>query len=1146
MPDKSQLDIIWVIVAAVLVIAMQGGFLCLESGMTRTKNSINVALKNAVDFSVAIIIFWFFGFGLMFGDSSEGYIGSDLFAPNLGSEEPWLATFYLFQAMFCATAATIVSGAIAERVKFNSYILITIIIAGLIYPVYGHWAWGNFYLENSVFLADKGFVDFAGSTVVHSLGGWVALALVIIIGPRTGRFSDGKPVNIAASNLPMAMLGLLLFVVGWVGFNGGSTLEFSSNIPGIIANTVIAAAVGMAAAYILRPVLSPSMDEAVAPINGALAGLVAITANCHVVYAIDAFIIATLAAIIMLACDRLLLKLKLDDAIGAIPVHLAAGIWGTLAVGIFGDLELLATGLSRTEQIIIQLQGIVVCGLWAFGISYILFSQINKNRPLRVSADDEYIGLNMAEHGAHSPLYELIEVMDWQTQSFNLSMRAPEEPFTEVGQIAKSYNRVVSALERETNKTKQIIKDIKDGIITFTKDGLLTSMNPGAEKILQVDGAGVIGLPVNNVFIDSGFDTQYRENRKSNDNNGLLDNDLTQIRACDFHKKDEAGRRLIVDYKSYAGHNSGKEHYTAILRDVSEQRIAEELLFLEKEHAQVTLESIGEGVITTDENDCVVYINPVAEEIIGLKEDEANGKDLNELLKLYKEGSEEVLKLGLKAASIDVTRIKRYGQLVLKKTDASDVSIKLTVSPVRNREGQIIGSVLVFQDISKSREMERVLSYQASHDPITGLLNRREFEERLSELIRTARIDGHHHIICYVDLDQFKIVNDTCGHNAGDELLRQLTVLLSETLRGSDTLARLGGDEFGILLNNCEMSVGSEIANNVRKKVEEFRFTWEKRTFSVGASIGIAGISKHSDSAAEIMSMADAACYAAKDAGRNRVHIHEPDDNEVKLRWGQMQWASKIQEAIDQDRLRLFFQEIAPIKDELDDGHRHYEIFVRMLDKDGSIVPPGAFIPAAERYDLMTSIDKWVVKNALSWMGSNNQADILSINLSGASINNQEFLDTIKEQIEHYEVNPSLVCFEVTETAAINDMVKAKHFIDELKQLGCKFSLDDFGSGLSSFGYLKALPVDYLKIDGMFVRDIVHDKFDQAMVESINSIGQLMGLKTIAEFVENEEIIKKLKRIGVDYVQGYHIGKPAPLEELYDTSLWPRTANVSN
>ncbi|MGR8921353.1 MAG: ammonium transporter, partial [Gammaproteobacteria bacterium] len=494
--ENTVLDMLWVLSAAVLVLIMQGGFLCLESGLTRTKNSVNVAMKNVVDLTLALVVFWLLGFGLMFGPDVGGLLGSGNFLPDVGGGDPWAATFFVFQAMFCATAATIVAGAVAERTRFAAYIFITIIVTGFIYPVFGHWAWGGAHGGGAGWLETRGFVDFAGSTVVHSVGGWVALAAVLLVGPRRGRFVDGRPQAIPASNLPLTMLGLLLFFVGWIGFNGGSTLAMTAAVPGIVANTMLAGAVGATGAAVIRQLVVPRMEAATAPVNGALAGLVAITAGCHAVTAAEAALIGFVGAVVMILTDRVLLACQVDDAVGAIPVHLGAGVWGTLAVALFGDPEILGTGLGRAEQLLVQIQGIAACGLWSFCVAWLLLRLRHPRRPIRVTAEAEDIGLNVAEHGARTPLLELLELMETQQASGDLSLRAPVEPFTEVGQIASRYNRVMQALEATTMRTRQIVSDIREGIITFTRDGTLTSLNAGAERMLLLDAATCIGRPL--------------------------------------------------------------------------------------------------------------------------------------------------------------------------------------------------------------------------------------------------------------------------------------------------------------------------------------------------------------------------------------------------------------------------------------------------------------------------------------------------------------------------------------------------------------------------------------------------------------------------------------------------------------------------
>ncbi|MEM7543699.1 MAG: ammonium transporter, partial [Pseudomonadota bacterium] len=900
--DESLLDILWVLVCSSLVLIMQGGFLCLESGLTRTKNAINVAMKNIVDLTVAILVFWAFGFGLMFGADQQGLIGLSHFFPDVGSGDPWLATFFVFQAMFCATAATIVAGAIAERVRLDAYIFITILVTGLVYPVFGHWAWGSAFGEAGGWLGNRGFVDFAGSTVVHSVGGWVALAAAMIAGPRLGRFDKQGANPIPPSNLQLCMSGLLLFVVGWIGFNGGSTLSLSEDIPGIVANTVLAAAIGASTAWGVGRIVSLNIDATVLPISGALAGLVSITAACHAVSAPQSILIGFIGALCMLLCDHVLVKHRIDDAVGAIPVHLAAGAWGTLAIGIFADPETLGTGLTQSEQLIAQLEGIIACGVWSFGVTYIVLKLWNPKNPIRVSADAEKIGLNISEHGARTPLVELLEFMEIQRHSGDLSLRAPVEPFTEVGQIADSYNHVMLALESATAQTRRILSDIRDGIMTLSRDGVLRSLNPGAAKLLSLEPAVVIGTPIDRALADSGLlsdPTVFLRsvNEKAN-------------QTFEVERQNGEDKPSVLEVTTSETLINGEPGVTALVRDITERRGVEEQLFHEKELAQVTLDSLGEGVVTADAAGTITYLNPVAEDIMGIRLHTCVGDPLNRVLQVFDEETDEPVPLDTRH---DADGLIRHNAVRLATVDDSVVIVKLTAAPIRDRSFTPIGTVVVLQDVSKARALEQQLSYQASHDAITGLINRREFERRLRELIVRARTDNSTHVLCYVDLDQFKIVNDTSGHNAGDELLRQLSGLLAEGLRGSDTLARLGGDEFGVIFDSCSVVRGVALAEELRENIEAFRFRWRDATFSVGASIGIVAVSPQADSASEVMSMADAACYIAKDAGRNRVHVHQIDDSDTLERRGQMQWAARIQQAIDDDRLRLYYQPIMPI-----------------------------------------------------------------------------------------------------------------------------------------------------------------------------------------------------------------------------------------
>ena len=453
------------------------------------------------------------------------------------------------------------------------------------------------------------------------------------------------------------------------------------------------------------------------------------------------------------------------------------------------------------------------------------------------------------------------------------------------------------------------------------------------------------------------------------------------------------------------------------------------------------------------------------------------------------------------------------------------------------------------KDITERENMKRRIAYQASHDSLTGLINRHEFEKRLQQLIDDAITENREHALLYCDLDKFKIVNDSCGHAAGDKLLKQLTALMKNKIRNSDTLARLGGDEFGVLLQSCSPEKAMDIAESLRETVKDFRFLWDNRTFEVGLSIGVVPISKLSGKMTDILATTDSACYVAKEQGRNRICAYKEGDKAIAEKRGEMLAINKINDAIENQRFYLDFQIISPLN-ELQPSGTHGEILLRMKDHEGNIVSPAAFIPAAERYDLMPSIDRWVVNTCINKLHDYYAAQArhpvyCSINLSGQSIGREGFLDFLLSTIENSNVAPEYLCFEITETAAIANIDSAIHLIDRLKAIGCRFALDDFGSGLSSFNYLKSLNIDYLKIDGSFVKDILNAPIDRAIVEAINKVGHEMGIKTVAEYVENTKIANKLEVLGVDYGQGFGLHMPQSFDLLL-SQLAHSSATASN
>jgi diguanylate cyclase (GGDEF)-like protein/PAS domain S-box-containing protein len=571
----------------------------------------------------------------------------------------------------------------------------------------------------------------------------------------------------------------------------------------------------------------------------------------------------------------------------------------------------------------------------------------------------------------------------------------------------------------------------------------------------------------------------------------------------------------------------------SIAVDITERKQAEDALHREKERLQVTLASIGDGVIRTDNAGSIDYLNPVAEKLTGWTSEEALGRPVGEVFRVVDETTRMPLADPVRRCLDESKVVESPGHALLLSADGKEYSIRDSAAPIFDPEGAEVGAVVVFKDVTQLRGMEREMIYLASHDALTGLINRREFEVRLKRGLRNARSDGRQHVLLYLDLDEFKVINDTCGHLAGDEMLQQITALLRSRVRRSDTLARLGGDEFGVLLEDCPIDQARQIAEEIRRTVREFRFRHKDQMFEVGVSIGFVPIDRNSSDLAQVMSSADAACYLAKEEGKNRVHEYEMDDTTVAERYGEMQWIHRIHGAFEDRRFRLFYQFIQPLGDGA--GRELLcEVFLRMLDRAGKIIAPAAFIPAAERYRLIESLDRWVVKTAFRALTEAQRREVsrpvlFALNISGQALGEEGFLAFVVEQLEESGVDPRRICFEITETAALSKLDAAIHFMTLLKAKGCRFILDDFGSGLSSFSYLRDLPVDFLKIDGEFVQNMLDDRVKRAMVESINQIGHVLGIQTIAEWVENRQTLEALKELGVDYAQGYWLARPQPL-----------------
>lgn len=607
-----------------------------------------------------------------------------------------------------------------------------------------------------------------------------------------------------------------------------------------------------------------------------------------------------------------------------------------------------------------------------------------------------------------------------------------------------------------------------------------------------------------------------------------------QMETRYFHKQGHVVPVML--HASLVRHADGSPRYFILrIEDLTQRKKMEDALFAEKDFAQTTLQSIGDAVIATDAHGKVNYLNPNAEHLTGWASKEASGLPLEQVFVVIYESTREV-------AGSPVTHVLAEGKtwhfnenvLVVAKHGA-EYSIDHSAAPIRVKDGTISGVVLVFRDVTEMRAQNDKISYQASHDALTGLWNRSEFESMATRLLHSAKVMQMHHALMYLDLDQFKIVNDTCGHLAGDQLLCQLSNLLLRHTRKSDMLARLGGDEFGILLDSCPPERAKEIAQHLVDVVRAFRFEWEGKLFSVGVSIGLIFITDQTSDLQSLLSGADTACYMAKDKGRNRVQVFEPQDEEVQDRHIQMDWVTRINKAIEQNQFVFYFQKILPIDESA--APVNYEILLRYRDENGRLLLPLAFIPAAERYGLLPAIDRWVISSLLRQPPTALLEEIesppghafIAINLSSATVNEPGFQEFVARELEASSISPKQICFEIMETAAITNLHRVIEFIFTMKTRGCLFSLDDFGSGLSSFGYLKSLPVDYLKIDSAFVKGIAKDKVDYAMVESIQRISKVMGIKTIAKGVETAEVLQQLQTIGVNHAQGFAIHTPESL-----------------
>jgi diguanylate cyclase (GGDEF)-like protein/PAS domain S-box-containing protein len=713
-----------------------------------------------------------------------------------------------------------------------------------------------------------------------------------------------------------------------------------------------------------------------------------------------------------------------------------------------------------------------------------------------------------------------------------------------VGSLSDIHSRkkAEAMLRQEKERLETTLASIVDAVITTDRTGRIEVVNLEAEEMIGLTRKDLIGLELAEVL-----KLYYPDSRQPMDLHQMLENVAIQEHPISVEEpvvcRTDQDRQYLVLYqisplRDYSGMVIGT---ITTLHDVTEKAKLTKDLSREKEKAQVTLDSIANGVITTDTKGRVENMNPKAESLSGWTTIEARGKDIWEVLNMREETARRsLLSEAVMQRVLEQGEILEYKEAILAHQLERDKRyfVSVNVSPIIDSTDTILGSVLIIENNTEQRKLNMRIQYEATHDSLTGLLNRVEIEKRIAKVLDSLSGDAARNFLMALDLDQFKLVNDTSGHKAGDELLKMITKILQASLPSKGVhLARLGGDDFVVLLESLDLENVMRIARVLRQEISNFVFEYGGYSFTVGVSIGVVPIKTHFEAEQDVMKAAEQAVYLAKSKGRNTIQIYEGD--ETRNWGGEMQWVHRLTSAMRQDKgLVLFAQPIVPIGKDMDTSYRHYELLIRMQDENGKIVSPGFFLPGAERYGLISELDQWVLRSALRQirMGLNFnktlQGAVFAINLSGDSLASEEFLDFAMQQVKDSGIPTNMLCFEVTESVAVRNMKQAVFFVESLKKLGCKFSLDDFGSGYASFNYLKSFPVNYLKIDGGFIKNILTDPYDGAMVQAIHYVSKHIGLQTIAEFVENEEIVERLKRIGINYAQGYHFGKPELLSDV--------------
>jgi diguanylate cyclase (GGDEF)-like protein/PAS domain S-box-containing protein len=722
---------------------------------------------------------------------------------------------------------------------------------------------------------------------------------------------------------------------------------------------------------------------------------------------------------------------------------------------------------------------------------------------------------------------ELLEAS--RDASVGRRLTVPSEP--DAAQLAATINRLFDALgerDEQIQSRDKLFTDFARTLpeIVMVHDEKILLANDTAASLVGLEPQQLVGREVADL-VKPAYRALFRNTMAKR----LAGEQVPRRLEIQLINGNESG--LWVETQSSNIEFHGHSAILTVARDVSYRKSLEVSLSRSKRQAQYTLESIAEGVITTDNDGLIDYMNQAAETLIGTNRDDATGHRIGELFTLVDDADRRPLGDPVERCLAIRRRVNMGRRALMVTTDNEhEHSVEITASPIRGPGSSLSGTVVVFHDVGEIRGLTRKMSYQATHDPLTGLINRREFERRLDEAMDDAHSEETVHMLFYMDLDRFKAVNDSCGHLAGDNMLREVANLIKEQVRDSDFVGRLGGDEFGALLVGCPIDKARQIATDICNAVADYRFVWKDKIFNIGISIGLVEISHVSGTLQDVMSAADSACYVAKQQGRGKVHIYSARDEAVARERGDIQWLRRLQSALHEDKFVLAAQPILAMAGGVDSGPA-VEVLIRLPDEQGKIANTAEFLRPARRYQLMPQIDRWVVNAALTAIASREirlaSGRSCALNLSGQTLGDESFLSFVVEALDRTGVAPSSICFEVTEASILSNVQHAQRFIEVLHGIGCEFSLDDFGSGMGSFSSLKHLPIDYLKIDGTYTRNLRADQVNQEMVTAMIKLARTMQFRIVAEEVEHQDDFDWLREVGVDFVQGHFVEAPAPL-----------------